>query len=208
MRGIICQSPRYCGAVNKETTEGNALRINDEITAAEVRLISADGGQVGVISLSAARDLAEKEGVDLVEISPDAKPPVCKLLDYGKHKYRENKKRHEARARQKQTEVKEIKFRLSISKADYEVKRRNAERFLAEGNRVKAAVFFRGREIIKQDIGRERLRQFSRELEGCADVEKTPVMEGRRLMMVLSPKKKATDKPQPAPAKSADKTPA
>lgn len=177
-----------------ETNEGYALRINDEITAAEVRLISADGGQVGVLSLSAALNRAEKEGLDLVEISPAAKPPVCKLLDYGKHKYRENKKRHEARARQKQTEVKEIKFRLSISKADYEVKRRNAERFLLDGNRVKAAVWFRGREIIKRDIGLERLLQLSRELDEFAEVEKAPMMEGRRLMMVLAPKKKTTDK--------------
>lgn len=167
------------------------MRINDEITAAEVRLISADGGQVGVITLSAALARAEKEGLDLAEISPGAKPPVCKLLDYGKHKYRENKKRHEARARQKQTEVKEIKFRLSISRGDYEVKRRNAERFLAEGNRVKAAVWFRGREIIKQSIGLEKLQQLSRELSDVAEVEKPPAMEGRRLMMVFAPKKKA-----------------
>ena len=180
----------------KETNRGNVLRVNEEIIAAEVRLIGADGKQIGVLSLEKARGLAEQEGVDLVEISPDAKPPVCKLLDYGKHKYRENKKRHEARSRQKQTEVKEIKFRLSISKADYEVKRRNAERFLADGNRVKAAIWFRGREIVKQDIGRERLLQLSQELVECAEVEKPPVMEGRRLMMLLAPKK-TKDKPQP-----------
>ena len=194
MRGIILFRRAIVARHTTGENQGNVLRINDEITAAEVRLIGADGEQVGVIPLSAAYDRADIAGLDLVEISPDAKPPVCKLLDYGKHKYRENKKRHEARARQKQTEVKEIKFRLSISKADYEVKRRNAERFLAEGNRVKAAVWFRGREIIKQDMGRERLRQFSRELDDCAEVEKAPVMEGRRLMMVLSPKKKSDSK--------------
>ncbi len=172
-----------------------------------MRLIDADGKQIGVIALAAAMERAEQEGLDLVEISPEAKPPVCKLLDYGKHKYRENKKRHEARARQKQTEVKEIKFRLSISRADYEVKLRNAVRFLGEGNRVKAAIWFRGREIIKREIGHARLLRLSQELEEIAEVEKPPLMEGRRLHMLLAPRKQAKAKPPEKPEKGGKEKP-
>ena len=166
------------------------MRVNGDIIAGEVRLIDADGKQAGIVPLSDALRRAGEQSLDLVEISPGSTPPVCKILDYGKHKYWQNKKRHEARAKQKQVEVKEIKFRLSISSADYEVKLRSAERFLQEGNRVKAAIWFRGREIVKQDYGQEKLRQLSKDLNELADVEQAPNMEGRRLQMLFVPKRK------------------
>lgn len=166
------------------------MRVNGDIIAREVRLIDADGKQAGIVPLSDALRRADEQSLDLVEIAPGSTPPVCKILDYGKHKYWQNKKRHEARAKQKQVEVKEIKFRLSISSADYEVKLRCAERFLQEGNRVKAAVWFRGREIVKQDYGQEKLRQLSKDLNELADVEQAPNMEGRRLQMLFVPKRK------------------
>ena len=166
------------------------MRVNGDIVAGEVRLIDADGSQVGIVSLRDAQRRADEQSLDLVEISPDSKPCVCKILDYGKHKYWQNKKRHEARAKQKQVEVKEIKFRLSISSADYGVKLRSAERFLQEGNRVKAAIWFRGREIVKQDFGQEKLRKLASDLDEFADVEQAPNMEGRRLQMLFVPKRK------------------
>jgi translation initiation factor IF-3 len=153
-----------------------------------VRLIGADGQQIGLLSLASAQQQATEAGLDLVQISPGTSPVVCKLMDYGKHKYRESKKRQEARARQKQVEVKEIKFRLSTGEADYAVKLRNAVRFLNEGNRVKAVIAFRGREIVKQSLGRERLETLRHDLESIADVERAPVMEGRRMQMFFMKK--------------------
>ncbi|MGU9950805.1 MAG: translation initiation factor IF-3 [Gammaproteobacteria bacterium WSBS_2016_MAG_OTU1] len=168
----------------------NNLRINQDITSFKVRLIGHDGQQLGIFALSEAREEADKAGLDLVEISPDAKPPVCKLLDYGKYKYRENKKKQESRSRQKQVEVKEIKFRLATGEADYQVKLRNAIRFLGADNRVKAMIAFRGREIVKDYLGRERLLRLRNDLEEYADVEREPVLEGNRLQMFFMPKSK------------------
>ena len=170
------------------------LKVNGAIVAHEVRLIDEGGEQVGIVSLSDALKRADDLSMDLVEIDGAAKPAVCKILDYGKHKYKKNKKRHEARVKQKQVEVKEIKFRLSISRADYEVKLRSAERFLQEGNRVKAAIWFRGREIVKQELGQERLKQLSEDLKELADIEQAPNMEGRRLQTLLVPKKRKEKK--------------
>lgn len=127
--------------------------------------------------------------MDLVEIAPLAKPVVCKILDYGKFKYRENKKQHEARVRRKQVDVKEIKFHLVISEADYGVKLRNAVRFLNDGDRVKVSVWFRGREISKQQIGMERLRRFARDLQDYGAVEQAPNLEGKRMNMLIVPKR-------------------
>lgn len=174
------------GSIEKQ----NNLRINQDITAAEVRLIGPDGAQIGVVSLAEAQRRARALNLDLVEISPDARPCVCKLLDYGKFKYRESKKRQEARTRQKQVEVKEIKFRLATGEADYAVKLRNAVRFLEGGDRVKALVAFRGREIVKQSLGRQRLERLREDLGELADVERGPVLEGNRLQMFFMPKTK------------------
>ena len=169
--------------------QGN-LRINQDITSSKVRLIGADGRQRGTLALAEAQKEADEAGLDLVEISPNARPAVCKLLDYGKFKYRENKKRQESRSRQKQVEVKEIKFRLATGEADYAVKLRNAIRFLDDSNRVKAFIAFRGREIVKQHLGRERLLRLQSDLEDYADVERGPSLEGNRLQMFFTPKAK------------------
>ena len=166
------------------------LRVNEDITVSEVLLIGAEGNQIGVTPTRKALAMAREQEMDLVEIAPFARPVVCKILDYGKYKYRESKKRHEARIKQKTVEVKEIKFHLVISRADYEVKLRNAVRFLTAGNRVKVTLWFRGREVSKQEIALERLNRFADDLAEQADVEQRPNLEGKRLTMLLVPKRK------------------
>ena len=166
------------------------LRINRQINAPEVRLIGPDGAQVGVLSLEDALRRAEEHRMDLVEMAPNAKPVVCKILDYGKHKYQESKRRNDARGRHRPSRVKEVKFRLSISDSDYGVKLRNAMRFLDEGNRVKAAVWFRGREIVRQNLGMALLDRLRVDLRDLADFDRAPAMEGRRLQVLLVPKQK------------------
>ena len=166
------------------------MRINRQINAPEVRLIGPDGAQVGVLSLEDALRRAEEHRMDLVEMAPNAKPVVCKILDYGKHKYQESKRRHDARGRHRPSRVKEVKFRLSISDSDYGVKLRNAMRFLDEGSRVKAAVWFRGREIVRQNLGMALLDRLRVDLRDLADFDRAPAMEGRRLQVLLVPKQK------------------
>ena len=166
------------------------MRINRQINAPEVRLIGPDGAQVGVLSLEDALRRAEEHRMDLVEMAPNAKPVVCKILDYGKHKYQESKRRNDARGRHRPSRVKEVKFRLSISDSDYGVKLRNAMRFLDEGSRVKAAVWFRGREIVRQNLGMALLDRLRVDLRDLADFDRAPAMEGRRLQVLLVPKQK------------------
>ncbi len=153
-------------------------------------LIDHDGQRTGVVKIEIALRMAQEQSMDLVEIAPQSKPIVCKILNYGKYKYRESKKRHEARVKQKAVEVKEIKFHLVISPGDYEVKLRNAIRFLNSGNRVKTTLWFRGREVVKQSIALERLKGFAKDLEEIAEVEQMPNLEGKRLTMLMVPKKK------------------
>jgi translation initiation factor IF-3 len=143
---------------------------------------------VGVVPTRKALEMAAEVGLDLVEISPNADPPVCKILDYGKFKYAEQKKRAEARKRQKVTEVKEIKMRPNIDKNDYNVKMRAIVRFLEEGDKVKVTMRFRGREMVHQEIGMNVLMRVKTDLEQLAKVEQTPQMEGRQMTMVMSPK--------------------
>jgi len=162
-----------------------------------VRVIGADGSQVGVISISAANKLAEEAELDLVEIAPTANPPVCRVMDYGKFKYRESKKQHEARLKQKQIVVKEVKFRPGTDEGDYKIKLRNLTRFLEEGDKAKITLRFRGREMAHQEFGMRLLERVKGDLDEVAVVEQFPKMEGRQLVMVLSPKKKAV------PAKAA-----
>ena len=189
--GILTQNHRPLGAQGAPRIERQAeLRINRQITAPEVRLIGPDGAQIGVLPFDEALSRAEENGMDLVEIAPHAKPIVCKILDYGKHKYQESKRRHDARGRHRPTRVKEVKFRLSISDSDYGVKLRNAVRFLEEGNRVKAAVWFRGREIVRQNLGMELLDRLRVDLRELADFDRAPAMEGRRLQVLLVPKQR------------------
>ena len=163
-------------------------RVNDQIDSASVRLIDAAGGMLGVVPLYQALSIADEAGLDLVEISPNAEPPVCKLLDFGKFKYEQQKKENEARKKQKVIEIKEIKMRPGIDDHDYEVKRRAMERFLAEGDKVKVTLRFRGREMVHTDLGAKVLDRVKADLAALAKVEQTPKMEGRQMTMVISPK--------------------
>ncbi|HZP92307.1 MAG TPA: translation initiation factor IF-3 [Burkholderiales bacterium] len=165
------------------------VRINGEITAPEVRLIGANGEQVGIVPIDRALAMAEEHEVDLVEIAPTAKPPVCRLMDYGKYKYTEQKKRHEAKLRQKQIQVKEIKFRPGTDEGDYQIKLRNLIRFLGDGDKAKVTLRFRGREMAHQEFGVKLLERVKADLEPYGQVEQFPKLEGRQMVMVLAPKK-------------------
>jgi len=164
-------------------------RINIEINAPEVRLIGANGEQVGIVPIAQAMKMAEEAEVDLVEIAPLAKPPVCKLMDYGKFKYREAKKAHEAKLKQKQIHVKEVKFRPGTDEGDYQIKLRNLIKFLEEGDKAKVTLRYRGREMAHQEFGVRLIERVKQDLEPHAVVEQFPKMEGRQLIMVLAPKK-------------------
>lgn len=166
-------------------------RLNDEITAPEVRLIDADGEQVGVMSIRAALEAATESGLDLVEISPQAEPPVCRLMDYGKFVFDQKKQRQAAKKKQKQIQVKEIKFRPGTDQGDYNVKLRNLKRFLEDGDKAKVTMRFRGREHAHRELGLELLRRVEADLADYGQVEQQPAMEGRQMVMVLSPKKKS-----------------
>ena len=164
-----------------------------------MRLIGINGEQIGIVSIAAANQMAEQAEVDLVEIAPGATPPVCRLMDYGKFKYRESKKRHEAKLKQKQIVVKEVKFRPGTDEGDYQIKLRNLIRFLDEGDKTKVTLRFRGREMAHQEFGIRLLERVRSDLEAYGVVEQFPKMEGRQMIMVLSPKKVI---PKAAPAKT------
>ena len=166
------------------------LRINGEIDAPQVRLIGEDGTQLGIVSLREALLKAEDAELDLVEIAPQAQPPVCKIMDYGKFKYQEQKRQHEAKLKQKQIQVKEIKFRPRTDDADYQVKLRNLIRFLTEGDKAKVTLRFRGREMAHQEFGLQLLKRVEEDLAEYASVEQFPKLEGRLMVMVLAPRKK------------------
>ncbi len=161
-------------------------RINDEIKAQEVRVVGADGEMLGVLSVTEGVRLAEEAGLDLVEVSPNAEPPVCKILDYGKYKYEQQKKASEARKKQKIVEVKEVKIRPGIEDHDYKVKMRSARKFLENGDKVKVTMRFRGREMAHQNIGFDLLKRMIEELSDIGKVDLEPKMEGRQIIMVLS----------------------
>ena len=163
-------------------------RINDEIGVPRVRLVDERGQMVGVVGRSEALTMAANAGLDLVEIAPNADPPVCKILDFGKYKYEEQKKRNEARKKQKIIEVKEIKLRPGIDDHDYEVKRRSMVKFIEEGDKVKVTMRFRGRELAHQELGMDVLMRVRGDLDEIAKVEQMPRMEGRQMTMVVSPK--------------------
>ncbi|EGZ46411.1 translation initiation factor IF-3 [Neisseria wadsworthii] len=165
-------------------------RINGEITAKEVRLISGSGEQLGIVSLRDALAMSEEQDVDLVEISPTAKPPVCKLMDFGKYKYEQSKKRDEAKKKQKQVQIKEIKFRPGTDEGDYQIKMRNINRFLEDGDKVKVTLRFRGREMAHQEFGAQLLERVKEDLAEVATIEQFPKMEGRQMVMMIAPKKK------------------
>ena len=174
-------------AVNFRSNKDTGPRTNEQITASEVRVISSTGAQLGIISIREALNHAEDEGYDLVEVSPDAKPPVCKIIDYGKLKYREQKSKKEARKKQKTIEVKEIKMRPGIDTHDYEVKIKALSKFISGGNKVKVSLRFRGREMEHQNLGMELLKKLTAEVSEYAKIEVAPKSEGRQIMMVLVP---------------------
>ncbi len=168
--------------------EKGGPRVNRDIRAVQVQLIDGEGQNRGVVNLADALKLAEESGLDLVEIVPNAAPPVCKILDFGKYRFLEQKKSAEQRKRQKIVEIKEIKLRPGIDDHDYEVKMRSVYRFFEEGDKVKVTLRFRGREMAHQDIGYRLLQKVKSETAEVAKVEAEPLMEGRQMVMVLAPK--------------------
>jgi translation initiation factor IF-3 len=163
-------------------------RVNEDIAVPEVRLIDEEGEQVGVVATPAAIERAYEAGLDLVEIAPNSDPPVCKILDVGKLKYEEQKKRNEARKKQKTIDIKEIKLRPGIDAHDYDVKMRSAKRFIDDGDKVKVTLRFRGREMAHQELGALVLERVRNELDEIAKVEQMPKMEGRQMVMVVAPR--------------------
>ncbi|MDH3419476.1 MAG: translation initiation factor IF-3 [Gammaproteobacteria bacterium] len=170
--------------------QGKRIRRNDEITTPEVRVIGANGEQVGVMSISEALAQAQESSLDLVEVAPNSDPPVCRVMDYGKFVFEQNKKAQTARRKQKQTHVKEIKFRPGTEEADYQIKLRNLVRFLTAGDKAKVTLRFRGREMAHQELGVELLRRVRKDLEEIGTVEQHPQLEGRQMIMVIAPKKR------------------
>lgn len=178
-------------AANVRGQDSAKARINEEIRAKEVRLIGADGEQVGIVSLSQALNAAAEVDLDLVEISPNAEPPVCKIMDYGKFIFEKSKAQKEQKKKQKQIQVKEVKFRPGTDEGDYQVKLRNLRRFLEGGDKAKVTVRFRGREMAHQEIGIELLNRIKSELEDVSSCESFPKqVEGRQMIMVLAPTKR------------------
>ena len=167
--------------------KGDEHRINDRIDAREVRLVDQDGGMVGVVAIRDALTRAEDVGLDLVEISPNATPPVCKILDYGKFKYEAQKKANAARKKQRVIEVKEIKMRPSIDDNDYSIKMKKVREFLDEGDKVKVTMRFRGREMAHQHLAMNILEKVREELADLAKIEQFPKLEGRQMIMVMAP---------------------
>ena len=164
--------------------------MNEQITAPQVRLIDAEGEPVGIVDVAEALRLADEAELDLVEIAPMAEPPVCRIMDIGKFKYAESKKQHEAKLKQKQVQIKEVKFRPATDEGDYNIKLRNLIKFLADGDKTKVTLRFRGREIAHQQIGMLLMERIRQDLTEHGIVEQFPKMEGRQMVMMLSPKKK------------------
>ena len=164
-------------------------RRNQDITAQKVRVVGPDGDQVGIQDIASAIQMAEDAGMDLVEIAPQAEPPVCRIMDWGKFRFEESKKAQASRKKQKQVQIKEIKFRPGTDDHDYDVKLRNLRRFIEEGNKVKVTLRFRGRELAHQDLGRDLLRRVENDMAKEVVVEQFPRMEGRQMVMMLAPRK-------------------
>ncbi len=170
------------------TPSKDGPRVNEDIAVANVRLVDENGENVGVVPTPDAIERALNAGMDLVEVSPGADPPVCKILDYGRFKYEAQKKKNEARKKQKVIEVKEIKMRPNIDTHDYDVKMRSIEKFLGEGDKVKVTMRFRGREMVHQELGLDVLHRVRDQLEELAKVEQFPKLEGRQMTMVMAPR--------------------
>ncbi len=164
------------------------IRVNDRIRIKEVRVISPDGTQLGIMPIEQALQTAYSQNLDLVEVAPEARPPVCRIMDYGKYRYEQSKKAREARKKQTIIELKEIKLRPKTEEHDFKFKARHAERFLKEGNKAKITMMFRGREMIRMDRGKALLDRFVEALKDVAVVEQAPKIEGRNMTLILAPK--------------------
>jgi translation initiation factor IF-3 len=173
----------------KRRNDRDLAKINERIRFPKIRVIDSDGSQLGIITPQEALTVAEQKGLDLVLVSETADPPVCKIMDYGKYKYEQDKKLKEAKKKQHNADVKEVKMRYKIEEHDYNVRVKNAERFLKSGDKVKATISFRGREIQHADLAEELLKRMATDLESVAEVQQAPKREGRNMMMLLSPKK-------------------
>ncbi|HEY8470497.1 MAG TPA: translation initiation factor IF-3 [Longimicrobiales bacterium] len=165
------------------------VRVNRQIRISPVRVISAEGAQLGIMPVDEALAAAESQGLDLVEVAPNARPPVVRIMDYGKFKYEQARKAREARKKQHQIQIKEVKFRPGIEPHDFEFKIRHARRFLEEGNKVKATMMFRGRQMAHPEIGRDVLVRVAQALEDVGRVESEPVLEGRNMTMIIAPRR-------------------
>ena len=177
---------------NKSSQNDN--RINEQIRVPQVRVIGVDGEQLGVISIQEALQRAETLTLDLVEVSPNADPPVCKLMDYGKFRYQQQKRAHEAKKKQAVVQIKEVKVRPKIDEHDYQFKLKHVMRFLEDGDKAKLTVVFRGREIVHREIGEKLLARFIDDVKDIGEVEAAPKMEGRNLMAILTAKSVKTPK--------------
>lgn len=186
---------RYVGSIFVVSIGGGPIttekrtRVNRQIRISPVRVISSDGAQLGILPVEEALATAESEGLDLVEVAPDARPPVVRIMDYGKFKYEQARKAREARKKQHQVHIKEVKFRPGIEPHDFEFKVRHARRFLEEGNKVKATMMFRGRQMAHPELGREVLERVASVLEDVGKVESEASLEGRNMTMVLAPRR-------------------
>lgn len=192
----ICQCLQYIreATIARENTnapvrDDDGPRINEDIRVREVRLIDENGDNRGIVSIQEALRIADDAGLDLIEISPQAVPPVCKVLDYGKYKYELQKRKAEAKKNQKIVEIKELKLRPMIDTHDYEVKVKQARKFLGEGNKVKFTMRYKGRELSANDMGREILNRLLDDLEGICRLESEPKLEGKQMMMIVAPEK-------------------
>ncbi|WP_462114350.1 translation initiation factor IF-3 [Lysobacter xanthus] len=165
-------------------------RKNAEIRVPRVRVIGSDGEMIGVLSRDEALNMAQEEGLDLVEIQPNADPPVCKIMDFGKFRFEQQKKANEAKKKSKQVEIKEMKFRPVTDEGDYQIKLRNMRRFLEEGDKIKVNIRFRGREMSHQELGREMANRIEKDLGEDIVIESRPRLEGRQMVMMIAPKKK------------------
>ena len=164
------------------------LQINEHIRDREIRVIDSDGSQLGIMPSKKAMELAEQKNLDLVKIAPQATPPVCKIIDYGKYRFEQSKREKEQRKNQRVVEIKEVRLSLNIDTHDFETKKNHALRFIAEGNKVKASIRFRGREMGHPELGQEIMKRFAEAMEEAANVERQPKLEGRTMLMFLAPK--------------------
>jgi translation initiation factor IF-3 len=183
--------PHYFSECEKEyrIAQSKRVRRNDEITTPEIRVIGPNGEQIGILSIEQAIERASEAGLDLVEVAPNSEPPVCRIMDYGKFVFEQNKKAQSSRRKQKQIHVKEVKFRPGTEEGDYQVKLRNLIRFLTQGDKTKVTLRFRGREMAHQELGVELLKRVQADLEEYGAVEQYPQLEGRQMVMVIGPRK-------------------